>query len=324
MGAPMPTDGPPTGAERPERMLFIASAGGHVAELRRLAESVRAADDSLWVSFDGPQVRSVLDGLPARFIPYIAPRDVAGVLRAVRPLVRILRDGRFDRVISTGSAVAVSAFIAAALTGVAATYVESVARVSGPSLTGRIVEFLGLAELWTQHPGWRRRGWRQRPSVLRRYPSLAPVEPTAVGRPLKVFVTLGTIRPYRFDALLDAVLRSGFAGAQTVWQVGSTGRDDLPGTVVSQMSFEDFQRCALDADVVVTHAGVGSVIDLLDLGVTPIVVPRRARRGEHVDDHQQQIADHLRELGVAAVVDAEALMPLDLRVAAGRRAAVRR
>ena len=57
---------------------------------------------------------------------------------------------------------------------------------------------------------------------------------------------------------------------------------------------------------------------LLELGVFPVLVTRRKHRGEHVDDHQKQIAQLAEELGVALAVDAPALTADVIRVAAGR------
>jgi UDP-N-acetylglucosamine transferase subunit ALG13 len=51
------------------------------------------------------------------------------------------------------------------------------------------------------------------------------------------------------------------------------------------------------ADVVVTHAGVGSVLTAVRMGHTPIVVPRLERFDEHVDDHQVELTQTLEETG---------------------------
>jgi len=52
------------------------------------------------------------------------------------------------------------------------------------------------------------------------------------------------------------------------------------------------------ADVVVTHAGVATIVDAVRAGHRPIVVARRHHLGEHVDDHQLQIVAALEELGM--------------------------
>jgi UDP-N-acetylglucosamine--N-acetylmuramyl-(pentapeptide) pyrophosphoryl-undecaprenol N-acetylglucosamine transferase len=310
-------------AARPtERILFVASSGGHIAELHRLATRMTSAEDSVWVTFDGPQTRSLLAGKESVFLPYVAPRDLQGVLRSFVGIRALLRSGRFDRVISTGAAVAVGAFAASRSLGIPGTYIESVARLRGPSLTGRIVAALHLAETRTQHAFWAGRRWRAWPSVLGQFRKTPLRGAAGDSGPLRVFVTVGTIKPYRFDAVVDAVLRSGLADEDTVWQLGSTTRTDLPGRAVEQMPWDEFVDCVRRADVVVTHAGVGTILDVLELGSHPVVGPRAALRGEHVDDHQQQIADHVEALGLATVVDADLLDARHLRAAAALRTRV--
>jgi UDP-N-acetylglucosamine transferase subunit ALG13 len=107
--------------------------------------------------------------------------------------------------------------------------------------------------------------------------------------------------------MIDAVLSTGLADDRTVWQLGTTVRDGLPGTAVPEMSRDDFEQCARAADVVVTHAGIGSLLDLLDMGIYPVVVPRRAKRAEHVDDHQLQIASLVKHRGISLVTEVESL-----------------
>jgi UDP-N-acetylglucosamine transferase subunit ALG13 len=73
-----------------------------------------------------------------------------------------------------------------------------------------------------------------------------------------------------------------------------------------------------EADVVVAHAGVGAALDAFEAGRHPILVPRRLDRGEHVDDHQRQVAEALAARGLASVRDADELTEDDLLAAAGR------
>jgi UDP-N-acetylglucosamine transferase subunit ALG13 len=56
-----------------------------------------------------------------------------------------------------------------------------------------------------------------------------------------------------------------------------------------------------DADVVVTHAGVGSIMCAIQVGHTPVVFPRLRRYGEAVDDHQSELAEALAERGTVIV-----------------------
>jgi UDP-N-acetylglucosamine transferase subunit ALG13 len=54
--------------------------------------------------------------------------------------------------------------------------------------------------------------------------------------------------------------------------------------------------------VVVTHAGVGTILTALLNGVRPIVVPRLEAHREAVDDHQLELANRLERLGLVTVV----------------------
>jgi UDP-N-acetylglucosamine transferase subunit ALG13 len=69
---------------------------------------------------------------------------------------------------------------------------------------------------------------------------------------------------------------------------------------------------------VVTHAGVGTVIGLIESGIFPVVVPRRSAHGEHVDDHQEEISELVSHLGIGLVTEADELTLDDLVTAAGK------
>ena len=292
--------------------MLVASTGGHLAQLTLLADLLDAAETSHWVTFDSAQSASLLAGRSVTTVPYVGPRQLRRTLRTIPTFARLIHRGAFDAVISTGAAVAAPALVLAAAAGVPAYYVESVSRVEGPSLTGRLMMRVPRVRTFTQHAAWRSRRWSYDVSVLDGFgsrPAAGPVEIPVQGgakRPLKVFVSLGTIKPYRFDALVEAV-RSAVAEAgadvEVTWQLGCTLRLDLPGRVCAEMPVEEFERTALDADLVITHAGVATCLRLVELGVKPLVVPRRQARGEHVDDHQTQIARELAAAGLCTHVE---------------------
>ena len=65
---------------------------------------------------------------------------------------------------------------------------------------------------------------------------------------------------------------------------GVTARQDLPGRAVATVSDEEFDDLVPWSGVVISHAGVGSILRMLELGKRSVVVPRRKRRSQHVDD----------------------------------------
>jgi UDP-N-acetylglucosamine transferase subunit ALG13 len=61
---------------------------------------------------------------------------------------------------------------------------------------------------------------------------------------------------------------------------------------VGKEFFEESDRKKLiaAADIIITHAGAGCIIDSLVAGKPTIVFPRLKKFGEHTDDHQLEIA----------------------------------
>jgi beta-1,4-N-acetylglucosaminyltransferase len=78
---------------------------------------------------------------------------------------------------------------------------------------------------------------------------------------------------------------------------------------VAFLDMEEFAKRVADAELLILHAGAGSVIHAVRAGKIPIVIPRRASLGEHVDDHQMEFARELEKAGKVFVAhDAATLM----------------
>ena len=98
------------------------------------------------------------------------------------------------------------------------------------------------------------------------------------------------------------------------------GHNDPPAGVreaVAFMPFDVLNGHMREADVVVTHAGVGSALAAMRTGKRAIYVPRRRRHGEHVDDHQVAVARELDARGLVLAREADAVTAADLASAAG-------
>ena len=113
-----------------------------------------------------------------------------------------------------------------------------------------------------------------------------------------IFATVGT-HHQPFDRFIRIALTLG-RGQQLVIQHGHSARLAAPACVQWHRWLAADQMTALmrAADVVITHAGVASIVDAVRAGHRPIVVARRHHLGEHVDDHQLQIVAALEELGM--------------------------
>lgn len=129
---------------------------------------------------------------------------------------------------------------------------------------------------------------------------------TAHHLSFRVFVSVGTDH-HPFDRLMDWVenwVAADHSGAVVTVQRGSS-RSPVGTRGSNLMSHEELLGHMRAADAVVLQGGPGGVIDSLRCGRRPIVVPRVARLGEHVDDHQVAFARHLGRRGSALLAESE-------------------
>jgi UDP-N-acetylglucosamine transferase subunit ALG13 len=136
-----------------------------------------------------------------------------------------------------------------------------------------------------------------------------------------IFVTVGT-HQQPFDRLMRAL--EALPAEELFVQYGHA---DPPAGVARAVDFQPFPEMLeafASADVVVTHAGVGSILCATNAGHLPVVVPRLKQYGEHVDDHQVHLIRELERDGRVSVVwDMEELAGA-VAAAPPRRAPVQR
>ena len=128
-----------------------------------------------------------------------------------------------------------------------------------------------------------------------------------------IFVTVGTQLP--FDRLIRTIdeWASRRHGADVFAQIGPS---DYQPKHIQWTRFLGAEACrekTLAADLIVAHAGMGSIITALELGKPILVMPRRAALGEHRNDHQLATVSQLASQGkvTAAMDEAELLEKLD-------------
>lgn len=282
--------------------LLVATVGGHVDELFDLAPRYAPSfSDRVWVTARSAQTEHLLQGERVEWVPPITSRQWMRAIRAFPHAWQVIGRLKPGQMVSTGAAVAVPYAIAARLRGVPVLYIESATRLDGPSLSGRILEWLPGVRLARQCSGWTRRRWSEVPSVFDGYEAVEEDRPSS--GPLSVVVTFGT-GPFEFTRAANALVEALPASARVVWQRGATPADaSWPGQVDEWLSYGDLRKAMEDSDVVVTHAGVGSILTAFRAGRRPVVLSRRADVGEVVDNHQAHLASDLAERGL--VVDGD-------------------
>ena len=119
-----------------------------------------------------------------------------------------------------------------------------------------------------------------------------------------IFVIMGMeVHPFdRLARAVDELARAGTAGEDFFVQLGTCGYEPRHARFERFLSFGDVCEQIRRASVAVTHAGAGSTLLCIEQGKHPVMVPRRSRLGEHVDEHQLPFAEKLEAGGLATVV----------------------
>jgi UDP-N-acetylglucosamine transferase subunit ALG13 len=130
--------------------------------------------------------------------------------------------------------------------------------------------------------------------------------------PRRVVVSLGIHRGFGFRRLLERLIQIIPEGVDVLWQVGHTDITGLEIDAHVSLPLPELGRAMTDSDVVITHAGVGSVLSALQAGKRPVVAPRRKQFKEHVDDHQAELATELDRRELVICADADELQWADI------------
>lgn len=298
------------------KTLLISSGGGHLKQLFTLAPRLGIApEDQVWATFRNGLSESLLEGRHVEYVPFSAPRDAIATARVAWDVRRILDSEDIGRVVSTGASPAVAALPQATMRGMPAHYIESAARADGPSLSGKMLAKLRSIRTYTQYPAWSDERWAFRGAI---FDAFQP-GPVAPERPIRrAVVSVGTQDGYGFDRLFRA-LAPLLAGCEVLWQ---TGRQDVTRFGIqdgrASVPHAELAAAIAEADVVVSHAGVGAAVTAIEAGKCPVLVPRLAKHKEHIDDHQIQIAEELDRRGLAIRCSPKRLDEAVLAAAASR------
>lgn len=63
------------------------------------------------------------------------------------------------------------------------------------------------------------------------------------------------------------------------------------------ISLEDMEKYISNADLIISHGGVGTIFSAIKKGKKVIAVPRLEKYGEHINDHQIEICEELEKEG---------------------------
>ena len=280
------------------KICLACGPGGHLTEMLKL-DIVYRNYDHYFVTHKRTDSEGVSKKERAYFIraPYRRPHNV--IINFLQSL-RIFLKEKPDLVLATGAGIVLSTCLIAKLFNKPVIHVECSAQVYKPSLLGIIIS--PITDL----------------TVVQWKPLLEQYKKARYGRLIfdltnreinlyeeeeLIFVTVGTT-PEDFSRLLRKVdeLAEHEIPERVVMQTGYTKYKPKHCEYFQFLEIDEYKKVVRRSKMVITHGGVGSISNSLNLGKRTIVVPRLSKFGEHANNHQLQIAKELESEGLVSVV----------------------
>ena len=149
-----------------------------------------------------------------------------------------------------------------------------------------------------------------------------------------IFVSLGT-QDKPFNRIIDYILKlkeeiKELEDIEIVFQIGQTklseeeknkieklnektnekkvsekikNKEEKNITVFNMLKPEEMKKYIINSSIVITHAGVGTIMECIEHNKDIIVLPRKEENGEHVNNHQEEIAFEMEKNGLLYKVD---------------------
>ncbi len=115
-----------------------------------------------------------------------------------------------------------------------------------------------------------------------------------------IFITTGS-QKFQFNRLLeeiDRLVETKVITEEVFAQIGYSDYKPKNYAFCEFMSREEFAEKTNACDLFITHGGTGAIIGAVKKGKKVVAVPRLAKYGEHVDDHQLQLLAQFDEMSL--------------------------
>lgn len=100
---------------------------------------------------------------------------------------------------------------------------------------------------------------------------------------------------------IERLIKTGIITDTVIAQIGNTKFEtDLEDSKMHLIEFttqREMDAIIENADLIITHGGVATIIQAVNLGKKVIAVPRLKKYKEHVNDHQLQIIENFDASG---------------------------
>jgi UDP-N-acetylglucosamine transferase subunit ALG13 len=128
-----------------------------------------------------------------------------------------------------------------------------------------------------------------------------------------IFVTVGNATQsfHRLLNSIEALAVKGCFGDDAVLIQSGHNNDFIP-TCCSAVPFlapDQYAKHIRDADVIVCHGGAGTLHHVFQVGKRPVVMPRRKKYSEHIDDQYELVRNLALKGLVIPAYEPEDLLP---------------
>lgn len=112
-----------------------------------------------------------------------------------------------------------------------------------------------------------------------------------------VLVSVGT-QKQPFDRMFELVKGSrSLRKEKIIAQIGYTKFESKRIETFEFIPLEQMEEYISQADIIISHGGVGTIFSALKKGKKVIAIPRLKKYGEHINDHQIEICEELENEG---------------------------
>ncbi|MCI8636498.1 MAG: beta(1,3)galactosyltransferase EpsH [Clostridia bacterium] len=125
-----------------------------------------------------------------------------------------------------------------------------------------------------------------------------------------ILILLGTQNNsfHRLIEEIEKLIQKGIIKEKVIVQAGYTKVNCKEIETLELVSKEELEELQNKANIVITHGGVGSIMQCITKGKKVIAVSRLKKYKEHVNDHQKEIVEAFNEKGyIIGITEVEEL-----------------
>lgn len=120
-----------------------------------------------------------------------------------------------------------------------------------------------------------------------------------------IFITVGS-QKFQFDRLLikmEELLNEKIITEEVFAQIGVSNYKPKNYQFKNFLERGEFNEMVDKCEILITHGGTGTIINAVKKRKKVIAIPRLKKYEEHVDDHQIQLLQQFKELGMIEVCE---------------------